>query len=112
MLNESEAVKRIWHNGIIKTWQIETSTEKAHLIKARDNSEYLVWLPVTWFKNGKNKEMTIGFVEGGEYTIFRTVEARNGYLERIDEKKVGWREVFSIFAFPMPKNDKPDSEEE
>ena len=108
---KKEALKGTWHNGVIKTSQIETSTEKAHLIKARDNSGYLMWMPQAWFWTMKDsdKELMLGFIEGKEYVIYKNEENKNGFNERIDEKTVGWQEAFNIFACPpRPQNKKTE----
>jgi len=104
MSEEKETIKKVWHNGIIKTSQIETSTEKAHLLKAKGNSEYMLWLPITWFRNkkGTDKEMDVGFLEGGKYTIFKNEETSDGFHERTEEKNVSWKEAFNLFATPKP----------
>ena len=101
---KNETVKKVWHNGVIKTYQIETSTEKAHLLKAKGKSGYMLWLPIAWFRNIKDtdKEMTVGFLEDGKYTIYKNEENDDGSYERAEEKIVGWKEAFDLFALPQP----------
>jgi hypothetical protein len=103
--DEKEVVKGVWHNGLIKKTQIKASTEKAHLITAKDDSEYLLWLPVKWFRDrkGHKDELSVGFLESGEYTMFKTEEGEDGFPVRGDDKTVDWREAFDRFALPLPK---------